>query len=303
MNNNQPGVVLTQKPSPQIVTKKKSQLSVVWSRYRRNVLGMLGLVIFLIIVVTVLSAPLYIDYLKDVVTQNLSRRYQGPSKTHILGTDGFGRNYLYRVIWGGRISLSVGLSGVLITLFFGLFAGAAAAYFGKIADNILMRFMDVLMAIPSELMAIMIMAALGSSTRNLIIAIGVARIPSVSRIVRSAVLTEVNSEYVEAAKSCGTSNIRIIFRHILPNAMGPILVQTTHNVSRSVLSIAGLSYIGLGISEPMPEWGSMLSAAKGVLREYPYLAIAPGVAIVLTVFSITLIGDALRDAMDPRLKN
>lgn len=288
---------------PHYRTKKKSQFRIIWSHYRRNTLGMLGLAIFLIMMVVIISAPLYIDYQEDVVGQHLQERYQYPSSKHLLGTDSYGRDYTYRVIWGGRISLSVGLMGIMITLVFGLLIGAIAAYYGRTVDNVLMRMMDILMAIPSELMAIMIIAALGASIRNLVIAIGVSRIPTLARIVRSSVLTEIHREYMEAARSCGTSDMRIIFRHILPNAMGPILVQTTHNVSRSVLSIAGLSYIGLGISEPMPEWGGMLSVAKGVLRQYPYLSIAPGIAIALTVFSITLIGDALRDAMDPRLRN
>jgi peptide/nickel transport system permease protein len=166
-----------------------------------------------------------------------------------------------------------------------------------------MRIMDVFLAIPSTLMAITIVAALGSNLSNLILAMGISQTPRMSRIVRSSVLGVKEQEYVEAARACGSSDGRIIFRQILPNAMGPILVQVTQTVARSVITIASLSFIGLGVSEPTPEWGSMLSEAKSQLRYYPHLAIAPGVAIVMAVMSLTVIGDSLRDAMDPRLKN
>jgi peptide/nickel transport system permease protein len=220
-----------------------------------------------------------------------------------LGTDQYGRNVMARVVYGGRISLFVGLATVCVSLSAGSLIGASAAYYGGKVDEVLMRIMDIFLAIPNTLMAITLVAALGSSLFNLILAMGISQIPRMSRIVRSSVLGIIGQEYVEAARACGASDARIIFRHILPNAMGPILVQVTQTVARSVITISSLSFIGLGISEPTPEWGSMLSEARSQLRYYPHLAIAPGVAIVMAVMSLTLLGDGLRDALDPRLKN
>ena len=282
--------------------KKKSQVRAVWMRLRKNRMAMFGLALFSVMVVAVLGADLYID--KELsIAQNLRLRFAAPSAGHLLGTDEFGRDVLARLIYGGRISMFVGMATVCVSLTLGSLIGATAAYYGGSADNILMRLMDVFLAIPSELMAITLVAALGSSVFNLILAMGISQTPRMSRIVRSSVLTVTGQEYVEAARACGTSDARIIFRHILPNAMGPILVQVTQTVARSVITISSLSFIGLGISEPTPEWGSMLSAAKSQLRYYPHLAFAPGVAIVMAVMSLTLLGDGLRDALDPRLKN
>ena len=181
--------------------------------------------------------------------------------------------------------------------------GATAAYYGGKVDEILMRIMDVFLAIPSTLLAITLISALGSSLGNLILSMGISQVPRMSRIVRSAVMSVKGIEYVEAARAYGSSDARIIFRHIMINVMGPILVQVTQTVARSVLTISSLSFVGLGISEPTPEWGSMLSAARTDMRYYPYLALFPGFAVVLSVMSLTLVGDGLRDAMDPRLRN
>lgn len=283
--------------------KKKSQIKAIWIRFRRNRLGMFGLVLFFIMITAVLGADLYMDYEGQAISQNLSIRFQSPSTGHFLGTDQYGRDVLARIIYGGRISMFVGMATVCVSLTVGSLIGASAAYYGGRIDNVLMRIMDVFLAIPSTLMAITIVAALGSSVLNLILAMGISQVPRMSRIVRSSVLSVRGQEYVEAAKACGTSDARIIFRHILPNAMGPILVQVTQTVARSVITISSLSFIGLGVSEPTPEWGAMLSAAKSQLRFHPYLAISPGVVIVMTVMSLTLVGDGLRDALDPRLKN
>lgn len=283
--------------------RKKSQIRTVWLRLKKNRMAMFGLVLFSAMMVLVLSADLYMDYEEEAIAQNLSIRFQAPSQDHLLGTDQYGRDLLARVIYGGRISLFVGLATICISLTAGSLIGATAAYYGGKTDDILMRIMDVFLAIPNTLMAITLVAALGTSLVNLILAMGLSQIPRMSRIVRSSVLSIIGQEYIEAARACGTGDGRIIFRHILPNAMGPILVQVTQTVARSVITIASLSFIGLGISEPTPEWGSMLSEAKSQLRYHPYLAVAPGVAIVMAVMSLTLLGDGLRDALDPRLKN
>lgn len=283
--------------------KKKSQAKAVWTRYKRNKLGMFGLIVFCLMAVVVLSADIYLDYEEQAIAQNISERFQFPSGGHILGTDQYGRDVLARIIYGGRISMFVGMATICVSLSMGAIIGASAAYYGGKIDNILMRIMDIFLAIPNMLMAITLVAAFGSSLLNLILAMGISNIPRMSRIVRSAVLNVKGQEYVEAAMACGTSDARIIFRHILPNAMGPILVQATQTVARTVITVSSLSFIGLGISEPTPEWGAMLSEAKSQLRYYPYLAITPGIAIVMMVMSLTLVGDGLRDALDPRLKN
>ncbi len=283
--------------------KKKSQVKTIWNRYRKNKLALFGMFVFIAMLLMVLFADLYLDYEKDAIARNLKIRNQGPTAEHWFGTDHMGRDEFARVVYGGRISMSVGVATVLVSFTAGSLIGATAAYYGGRVDNILMRIMDVFMAIPSTLLAITLIAALGSSMYNLILSMGISQIPRMSRIVRSAVMGVKGMDYIEAARACGTSDMRIIFRHIIPNAMGPILVQVTQTVARTVLTISSLSFVGLGISEPTPEWGSMLSEAKANMRNTPHLAIFPGVAIVMSVMSITLMGDGLRDAMDPRLKN
>ena len=283
--------------------KKKSQAKIVWNRYRRSKLAMIGRVVFILMLLTVLTADLFFDYDTDVVGQDLTNRFQAPSAEHPFGTDSLGRDQLARVIHGGRISMFVGIATVAVSLSIGSVIGATAAYYGGKVDEILMRIMDVFLAIPSTLLAITLISALGSSLGNLILSMGISQVPRMSRIVRSAVMSVKGIEYVEAARAYGSSDARIIFRHIMINVMGPILVQVTQTVARSVLTISSLSFVGLGISEPTPEWGSMLSAARTDMRYYPYLALFPGFAVVLSVMSLTLVGDGLRDAMDPRLRN
>lgn len=283
--------------------KKKSQVKVIWNRFKRNKLALAGMVIFIFMLCAVLGADLYLNYDVDALEQSISNRFQTASAEHWFGTDQFGRDEFARVIYGGRISMFVGIATVMVSLTAGSLIGAAAAYYGGRVDNMLMRIMDVFLAIPSTLLAITLISALGSSLFNLILSMGISQIPRMSRIVRSAILGVKDMEFVEAARACGTNDFRIIFRHILPNAMGPVLVQVTQTVARSVLTIASLSFVGLGVSEPTPEWGSMLSEAKNQMRYYPHLAFFPGIAVVMSVMSLTLMGDGLRDAMDPRLRN
>lgn len=284
-------------------SRKKSQWKTIWVRFKRNKLALAGLIVFALMAITVLSANLWLNYEEGALTMDIANAYQSPSAQHIFGTDQYGREYFTRVIYGGRISMFVGIATVAVSLTFGGLIGATAAYYGGKVDNILMRCMDVLMAIPSTLLAITIISALGSSMMNMIVAMGVSQIARMARIVRSAVMGVKGQEYIEACRACGTSDARIILRHILPNAMGPVLVQVTQTVARSVITVASLSFVGLGVSEPTPEWGSMLSFAKTQMRYYPYLSLFPGFAVVMSVMSLTLAGDGLRDAMDPRLRN
>ncbi|MDR3259959.1 MAG: ABC transporter permease [Fusobacteriaceae bacterium] len=283
--------------------KKKSQIAVIWTRFKKNKLALVGSVIFLVMLIAVLGADLYLNYDVDAISIHIKNRFASPSISNWFGTDQNGRDEFARVIYGGRISMFVGIATVCVSLTFGAAIGSMAAYYGGKVDDILMRIMDVLLAIPSMLLAITLISAFGSSLFNLILSMGISQIPRMSRIVRSAILGVKEQEFVEAARAFGTSDRRIILRHILPNAMGPILVQVTQTVARSVITIASLSFIGLGISEPTPEWGSMLSESKSLMRYYPHLAVFPGISIILSVLSLTLIGDGLRDAMDPRLRN
>ncbi|MCI8578931.1 MAG: ABC transporter permease [Lachnospiraceae bacterium] len=284
-------------------SRKKSQWKTIWIRFKKNKLALAGLAVFLLMAVTVLSADLWLDFESGALNMDLANAYQAPSAAHLFGTDQYGRDYFTRVIYGGRISMFVGIATVAVSLTFGGLIGATAAYYGGKVDDILMRCMDVLMAIPSTLLAITIISALGSSMFNMIVAMGVSQVARMARIVRSAVMGVKGQEYIEACRACGTSDARIILRHIFPNAMGPVLVQVTQTVARSVITVASLSFVGLGVSEPTPEWGSMLSFAKTQMRYYPYLSLFPGFAVVMSVMSLTLAGDGLRDAMDPRLRN
>lgn len=283
--------------------KKKSQIAAILRRFKKNKMAMVGFTLFVIMALAAVIAPMFLSYEDDVITQHIANKYAGPSLEHLFGTDMFGRDIFFRVLWGARLSMSLGVAVVIISLSFGAILGASAGYFGGKWDNFVMRIMDILLAIPGTMLAITIVAALGGSIANLLLAMSIEQIPKMTRIVRSSVLTLKRSEYVEAARACGTSNARIIAVHIIPNAIGPIIVESTLTIARSILRIATLSFLGLGIQPPAPEWGTMISEAKTQIMNYPYLCVAPGVAIILTVTSLTLIGDGLRDALDPRLKN
>jgi peptide/nickel transport system permease protein len=283
--------------------KKRSQLKSIVYRYKKNKLAILGAVIFLVLIIISISADLIVDFEKDAVAQNMKERLMTPNEDHIFGTDQYGRDIFARIIFGSRVSLFVGLITIAISLTLGSLIGATAGYYGGKTDDILMRIMDIFLAIPSLLLAISIVAALGPGMINLLIALSVSQVPRFARIVRSSILSIKDQEFIEAAKACGTKNSRIILKHILPNAMGPIIVQATLNMASTILNIAALSFIGLGIQPPTPEWGSMLSDVKTQMRYYPYLAIIPGIAIIIAVMSLNLIGDGLRDALDPKLKN
>ena len=283
--------------------KRKSQLEMIWIRYNKNKRALFGLAVFLIIVIVSISTPLFIDYRTQVIKQNIMDKFQTSSAAHILGTDQFGRDILCRLLWGARYSILCGLGVMVLSLSVGAVLGASAGYFGGIYDQIIMRVLDVFFAIPMTLMAISIVAAFGNSIPNLIVAVSLGQIPKMTRIIRSSVITLKDQDFIEAARACDTKKSRIIFKHILPNAMGTLIVEGTLTMGKSIILIAGLSFIGMGIQPPAPEWGAMLSEAKNYMLNYPYLMYAPGIAIVLTALSITLIGDGLRDALDPKMKN
>ena len=282
--------------------KKRSQFEEVWRRLKKNKMAMLGLAIVVFLVLLAVFADFLFDYEEIVIKQNTAIRLQGPSAEHWFGTDEFGRDILARLVHGGRISLVVGVVAVAIALVLGGTLGAISGFFGGKVDMIISRAMDILLAVPSLLLSITIVSALGPSILNLMIAIAVSSVPGYARIVRSSVMTVRDNEFVEAAKAIGANDAQIIASHILPNCLAPIIVQVSLKVASAILSTSGLSFLGLGVKAPTPEWGSMLSGGRAYLRNAPHLTVFPGLCIMLTILSMNLLGDGLRDALDPKLK-
>ena len=286
----------------QISIKKKSQIVDVWKRLCRNKTAVLGLIIVAILVLIAIFAPIVLDYENQVIKTDYGNALKAPCAAHPFGTDEMGRDILVRVLYATSTSLSIGVVTVIVSLTVGLILGSAAGYFGGKVDMITMRIMDIFLAIPGILLAICIVASLGNSIINLVIAQAVSAVPTFARVVRGAVMTVRDAEYVEAARAIGAKDSTIIFHDVLPNSLAPIIVQTTLQVASVILSIAGLSFIGLGIPAPRPEWGAMLSASRAYIRDYSYMCLFPGAAIMITILSLNLLGDGLRDALDPRLR-
>lgn len=283
------------------VQKRQSQLKGIWRRLKRNKAAMLGLFVIILLILCAVFAPLVAPYGYD--DQLLSRRFIFPCNEYPFGTDNLGRDILSRVIYGSRISLAVGLVSVSISVVFGTILGSIAGYYGNVLDNVIMRAIDIVLSIPSILLAISIAAMLGQGLFNLMIAIGVSEIPRYARVVRAQILSVKDQEFVEAARAVGASDLHIILFHILPNCLAPMIVQATIGVATAILDAAGLSFIGLGIQPPIPDWGGMLSAGRQYIRDYWYIVTFPGLMIMATIYSLNLFGDGLRDALDPRLKN
>lgn len=282
---------------------KQSKLSMVWTQLKKNKTAMAGLVVLILIILMAIFADVIGDYTDVAIKMDIPNRLQPPGSEWLFGTDQFGRDVLVRIAHGARVSLIIGFGAVVISLAFGGIIGATAGFYGNRWDNIVMRVMDIIMAIPSTILALAVVAALGKGVINLMIAIAVADIPNYARVVRSSVLTIRNADYVEAASAAGAGTGRILARHIIPNVLGPIIVQCTLGIGSSILNAAGLSYIGLGVESPRPEWGNMLSEAREFIQSAPHLIIIPGVFLALTVLALNLLGDGLRDALDPRLKD
>lgn len=270
-----------------------------WRHLKRNRMAVASLVIIGCIVLLAVFAPLFTHYEYDA--QDWSSMLQGPSAEHWLGTDNFGRDMYTRILYGARISLLIAVAVVAISSAGGFFIGALAGYF-KTLDLIVMRIVDILAGIPSTLLAIALAASFGGGIRNLIVSLGISYMPTCIRIVRSSVLSLRDNEFIEAAISIGAENPRIIFKHIMPNAMSPLIVQSTLNIARTLISSATLSFLGLGVSAPSPEWGAMLSYGRTYIQDYPHMVIVPGLAIIVTTYALNLLGDGLRDALDPHLK-
>ena len=281
--------------------KKKSRLLDTWHQLKKNKLAVVSLFVLVAIFVVAILAPVLAPYDYDEVDSK--NAMAGSSKEHLLGTDRLGRDVLSRLLYGASQSLQMGIIAILVSAVAGIFIGAIAGYFGGWLDNLLMRLLDIYQSIPMFLLCITFAAVLGPSLRNAIIAIGISMVPGFARLMRSSILTVRDQEYIEAAKCCNASNTRIIIKHIIPNAIAPMIVNITMSIGGAVLSGAGLSFIGLGVQAPMAEWGAMISDARNYLRQKGELALYPGLCIMVCVLAFNILGDGLRDALDPRLKN
>lgn len=282
-------------------TKKKSELVRIMRQLSKNKLAMVGLFIFIIEVILAILAPYIAPYEYDAM--DMTQMFALPSAQHLFGCDDMGRDIFSRILYGAKYSISIGILAVLLATVIGMFIGAVAGYFGGWVDNLIMRLLDIIQAIPGMLMMIVISAVLGPGYINTIIAMAFGSIPGMARMLRAQMLKERGNEYIEASTSINCSTPRIIISHLIPNCMSPIIVQATMGVAQTITLAAGLSFIGLGIQPPIPEWGAMLSSARQFIRMYPHLVIFPGLAIAVTVLALNLLGDGLRDALDPKLKN
>ena len=281
---------------------KKSKFYVTWRRLKKNRNAIIGMVVLTVIVFCGLFADFLFDYQTDAIKQNARNRLKGPSWEHPFGTDEFGRDILARIVFGTRPSLYIGIMSCILCCIVGVTCGALAGYFGGVIDNIFMRFFDVLLAVPSILLAIIIVASLGPSLFNIIVAISLSIVPQYVRITRASVMMVKDQEYIEAARAIGSGTFRTIMGHILPNCFAPILVQATLRVATVIADASALSFLGLGIPPPTPEWGAMLASGRGYLRDAPHIVLFPGLAIMVTILALNMLGDGLRDALDPKLK-
>jgi len=290
--------------------KKKSMLSVIFWTIVKSKTAFAGLIIIILLILSAIFADIIAppvfeerlnDYLPGYMRQNLENRFQSPNTQYWFGTDNFGRDIFARVIHGSRISLQVGVIAVSISSLIGVMLGAISGFYGGRVDNALMRLLDMALAIPNILLALVIAASLGAGLVNLMIAVGIGGIPGYARIVRGSVMSVKEQEFVEAARSSGATDATLIFRHILPNCMAPVIVSITMGLGSAILAAAALAFIGLGAAPPSPEWGSMLSDARRFMRTFFPMVAFPGGAIALVVLGFNMLGDGLRDALDPRL--
>jgi peptide/nickel transport system permease protein len=279
---------------------KPSEYARLWHRFRRNKGAVFGLGVFGAIVIMALCADVIAPY--NPLEQNYVRLMEGPSSDHWLGTDSFGRDMLSRIIYGARIALIVGILAVLLAMLIGVTLGLISGYYGGIIDTVIMRMMDGVFAFPILILAIALMAVMGFGVRNVIIAVAVVSIAPFARVTRGDVLSVREEPYIEAARLAGISNPAVIFRHVLPNVLAPIIVQGALRVSAAIITEAGLSFLGLGPQPPTPVWGSMIAEGRNFIVMAPHISTFPGIALMLTVVGLNLLGDGLRDTLDPKLK-
>ncbi|MGM0431728.1 MAG: ABC transporter permease [Spirochaetota bacterium] len=279
-----------------------SPLREIWYNLKKNKGAMVGLTIISLFILMAVFAPLLSPY--DPLAQNIQLRTQPPlSEGYILGSDDLGRDMLSRLIYGARISMTIGVVSVGISLVFGIIIGVVSAYFGGILDKIVMRFIDIMLAFPYILLTIVIVSILGPSLTNAMIAIGISQVPKYARLVRASVLAEKENDYVLAERALGASHFELMFLTILPNCLSPTIVQTTLGIGEAILSSAGLSFLGLGAQPPTPEWGLMIASSKEFITNAWWIVTLPGIAILLAVLGFNLFGDGLRDILDPKMRN
>ncbi len=271
-----------------------------WARLRRNRFAVAGGIVVILLALLAVAAPLVAPY--DPIAQDYDHLLQGPSLQHVFGTDNFGRDIFSRIIYGGRISLSVGSLGTLLGLTIGIVIGLVAGYYGGWVDSLAMRLLDILLAFPGLLLAIAIVAVLGVGTQNVIIAIGIFSVPGFARVLRGSILSLKQQDFVMAARASGATDRRLMFTHLLPNAVAPVLVIATLRLGTAILTAASLSFLGLGIRPPSPEWGAMLSDGRQYIQLAPHVTVFPGLAILTIMLALNLLGDGLRDALDPKLR-
>jgi len=269
-------------------------------RFLKSKMALLGLAVVIFVVLSSLSADIVAPF--SPLKLSLSNRIKAPSGNHIFGTDHFGRDILSRVLYGGRVSLQVGLFSVMLAALVGIILGAIGGYFGGRIDYLIVLFMDALISFPTLLLAIGLMAVMGPGVKNIIIALALVFIPTYGRVVRGSVLSIRQKEYIEAARNAGSGHLKIIFLHVLPNTMAPLIVITTISVANAILIEAALSFLGLGVPPPAPSWGNILSDGRNFISQAPWLTIFPGLAITLSVLGFNTLGDGLRDVLDPKLK-
>ena len=285
----------------QLTYKRRSQSAEIWRRFKKSKTAIIGLIMLSVLVLLAIFADVITPY--DAEKSDAAHRLQLPSWEHLFGTDELGRDIFTRIAMGTRISLLVGIVSVTVSAVGGIILGSLAGYYGGKVDTLIMRFVDIWMAIPSLLLNITIVAVLGVGLQNVMIAIGISSIPGYCRTIRASILSIKSSDFIEASKACGASDLYLIATHIIPNSLAPLIVQATLRMGASILVCASMSFMGLGVVPPTPEWGAMLSTGRSFLRDYPHLCTFPGAAIMYTVLAMNLLGDGVRDALDPKLKN
>lgn len=280
--------------------QKSSKTKEVLSRLMKNKTAMVGLVIILLEIVIALIGWIWTPYGWE--TMDFSNMYATPSLAHPFGCDEFGRDILSRLMYGARYSLVIGLGTTAVSLALGIVIGSIAGFFGGVVDDVFMRLLDIIQAIPAMLLAVAISAVFGTGLDKCILAIALSTAPGTVRLLRASIMTVRKTEYIEASTAIGAGRLRIILKHVLPNSLSPLIVNATMGVGSSIIMAAGLSYMGLGIPAPNPEWGAMLSGSRAYIRDYPHMVLFPGLVIMVTVLALNMLGDGLRDALDPKLK-
>lgn len=284
------------------VYKKRSLWGDIWKRIRRNKAAVIGMILFTVIFVACFSSPLFYNYNEDIIAVDIPNQLQSPSREHIFGLDELGRDIFARVLWGGRTTILISVCGLAIGLFLGIILGTASAYYGRYTDALIMRLMDIIMSIPPLLLMIALATVMNPTPVSLMFVIGLGMMPGQARMIRGQVLQVVENEYIEAARIQGASDLKIITSHILPNAISPVITVIIMDIAFAVGIISTLSFLGLGVQPPDPEWGTMLAGGRSYLRVAWHITTIPGIVLVATIISLTLIGDGVRDALDPRMK-